>query len=112
MDKVHSATCGSHQFRPKPPMQAKRLGYYGVCRNVYANILGCSKEPPKTLHATTHLYPSTALDIDAIGPFEKAVTLYKYMLVVTDYFSKQTEVVPICDLITATVSDITLISII
>ena len=56
-------------------------------------------QPPKPLHRTILSWPFDAWGLDVVGPITpKSFARHDYILVVTNYFSKRAEVVPLKEL--------------
>lgn len=63
------------------------------------------KVSPESLHTTKHSWSFASWGVDNVGPFEKATDrVYKYILVVTDYFSKWAEPIAVRYFVSTTVT--------
>lgn len=59
---------------------------------------------PKPLYATSHSWPFASWGVDIVGSFKKATTQeYKYILPITDYFSKWAKVIVVKDFVSTMV---------
>ncbi|XP_028074143.1 uncharacterized protein LOC114276559 [Camellia sinensis] len=117
MAEIHAGVCGAHQSGPKLHMQLKRLGYYWP--TMIANCIDYARrchvcqfhgnflhQPPEPLHLTTCSWPFAAWGMDIIGPFvPPSLAGYRYILAVTDYFSKWAEAVALKDIKSTVVSE-------
>ncbi|XP_062081027.1 uncharacterized protein LOC133785828 [Humulus lupulus] len=107
LQETHASICGAHQAGPKLSAQLKRLGYYWptMLQDVI-NFTKCCKlcqlhgdfihQPHQPLHPSILSWPFETWGMDVIGPFTPPSSkIHKYILAVTDYFSKWAEVVPL-----------------
>ncbi|XP_062103524.1 uncharacterized protein LOC133814600 [Humulus lupulus] len=107
LQETHVGTCGAHQADPKLSAQLKRLGYYwSTIVQEAINFAKCCKlcqlhgdfihQPPQPLHPSILSWPFETWGMDVIGPVTPPSSkIHKYILAVTDYFSKWAEAVPL-----------------
>ncbi|XP_062075631.1 uncharacterized protein LOC133779727 [Humulus lupulus] len=107
LQETHAGTCGAHQAGPKLSAQFKRLSYYWPTMVQDAiNFAKCCKlcqlhgdfihQPPQPLHPSIFSWPFETWGMDGIGPFTPPSSkIHKYILTVTDYFSKWAKGVPL-----------------
>lgn len=64
------------------------------------------KTPPEPLYSTSQSWPFVAWGIDIVGPFENATSRgCKYIVAVTDYFSKWAEAITVKDFVSTMVAE-------
>jgi len=105
--EAHDGMCGAHQPGPKLGDWLRRLGYYWLkmipnaiayARRCLAcqihgdfvhQVLGC-------LHPTSSSWPFEMWGMDVIGSISPPTSRgHRFIFVITDYFSKWSEVVPL-----------------
>ena len=107
LKEVHDGICGAHQPGPKLKDRLHRLGYYWQtmiadaikyaqrCKacQIHADFI---HQPPELLHPTVASWPFEAWGIDVIGPISPSSTKgHRFILAITDYFSKWAEAIPL-----------------
>ncbi|XP_028549778.1 uncharacterized protein LOC110092989 [Dendrobium catenatum] len=106
ISEVHEGLYGAHQSGPKMAIKVKRMGYYwpsmvkdctnhaDICHEcqIHGNII---HQPPNPLHPTIASWPFECWGTDVIGPIDPPSSAgHRFILAVTDYFSKWAEAVP------------------
>lgn len=113
---LHNSPTGAH-LGVKKTLAKVRLRYfwYGLCRDVENCILKCDacasrKAPNRKPKAPMKLYsvgvPMERLAIDIAGPLPKTNKGHKYIVVISDYFTKWTQAFAIKDQEATTVANI------
>ena len=107
--EAHDGICGAHQPGPKLHERVQRLGYYWPtmiadavayakkCKacQIHANFM---HQPPEQLHPTAASWPFEAWGMDIVGPITPpSAKGHRYILAITDYFSKWAEAVPLAE---------------
>ncbi|KAK3010798.1 hypothetical protein RJ639_011902 [Escallonia herrerae] len=107
VEEAHSGIFYAHQFGLKLHFWIKRKGYYwpGMVKDCMDYAQKCQAcqfhvnfihQPPKPLHPTVASWLFNAWGLDAVGPLApKSSAGHSYILVATDYFSKQVEAAPL-----------------
>jgi len=99
--------CGSHQPGPKLRDRLRRLGYYWpkMILDAIAYAKWCHAcqihgdfvhQPPEHLHPTSSSWPFEMWGMDIIGPISPTTSRgHRFILPITEYFSKWAKVVPL-----------------
>ncbi|XP_024009451.1 uncharacterized protein LOC112084535 [Eutrema salsugineum] len=102
MDEVHSGACGNHSSGRSLAIKIKRHRYFWPtmvtdCEKFTAKCEKCQRHAP-TIHQPTELvssisspYPFMRWSMDIVGPLHRSKQK-RFLLVLTDYFSKLVEV--------------------
>ncbi|KAJ6844563.1 uncharacterized protein M6B38_293215 [Iris pallida] len=109
LQEAHDGTCGAHQPGPKLQDRLRRMGYYWptmaadaveyakkchACQ-LYADFIHTPSEP---LHPTVASWPFEAWGMDIVGPITPPSSRgHRFILAITDYFSKWAEAVPLAE---------------
>ena len=115
LKEMHDGVCGAHQTGPKLQDRIRRMGYYWptmvkdameyarrceACQ-FHANFIHQAPEP---LHPTVASWPFEAWGMDIIGPRNPPSSNgHRFILTVTDYFSKWAEAIALAEVKTAAV---------
>ncbi|KAJ6828056.1 uncharacterized protein M6B38_364800 [Iris pallida] len=107
--EAHDGTCGAHQPGPKLQDRLRRMGYYWptmaadaveyakkchACQ-LHADFIHTPSEP---LHPTVASWPFEAWGMDIVGPITPPSSRgHRFILAITDYFSKWAEAVPLAE---------------
>ena len=117
LKETHAGACGAHQAGPKLSAQLKRLGYYWPTMVQDAiNFAKCCElcqlhgdfihQPPQPLHPSVLSWPFETWGMDVIGSFTPPSSkAHKYILAITDYFSKWAEAIPLKEVRAEDVAD-------
>jgi len=115
LKEAHDGICEAHQPGPKLKDRLHRLGYYWPtmiadaiqyarrCKScqIHADFI---HQPPELLHPTVTSWPFEAWGIDVVGPISPSSTRgYRFILAITDYFSKWAEAIPLVEVKTSNV---------
>jgi len=115
LKEAHDGICRAHQLGPKFKDQLHRLGYYWPTMKADAikyarRCTACQihadfiYQPPELLHPTVVSWPFEAWGIDVIGPISPSSTKdHRFILAITDYFSKWAEAIPLVEVKTSNV---------
>ncbi|KAJ6822560.1 uncharacterized protein M6B38_388220 [Iris pallida] len=113
--EAHDSVCGAHQPGPKLQDRIRRMGYYWPsmiadavdyarrCKacQIYVDFI---HQPSEFLHPTAASWPFEAWGMDIIGPINPPfVKGHRFILAITDYFSKWAEAVPLIEVKTSNV---------
>ncbi|MBW1279401.1 integrase zinc binding domain-containing protein, partial [Escherichia coli] len=101
MEEVHAGSCGNHSGGKALAIKIKRHGHFwptivGDCIKFSAKCEKCQRHAPK-IHQPTEMlspvtspYPFMRWAMDIIGPLHPSKQK-RFLLVLTDYFSKWVE---------------------
>ena len=107
LKEAHEGECGAHQSGPKlydrirrmryfwPTMVRDAIEYARECHacQIHANYM---HQPPELLHTSTTSWPFETWGMDIVGPiFPPSVKGDRFILAITDYFSKWAEAIPL-----------------
>jgi len=113
LKEAHDGICGAHQPGPKLNDRLHRLGYYWPtiiadaiqyaqrCKacQIHADFI---HQPLELLHPTIASWLFEAWVIDVIGPISPSSTKgHRFILAITDYFSKWAEAIPLVEVKTS-----------
>ncbi|XP_020254134.1 uncharacterized protein LOC109831208 [Asparagus officinalis] len=107
LEEAHDGICGAHQSGPKLWDQLCRLGYYWP--NMVQDAVAYAKRfhacqihvnymhrPPEHLHLSTTSWPFETWVMDIVGPVTPPSSKgHRFILAITDYFSKWAETIPL-----------------
>ena len=115
LKEAHDGICGAHQPSSKLKDQLHRLSYYWPtmitdaikyaqrCKayQIHADFI---HQPLELLHLTVALSPFEASGIDIIGLISPSSAKgHRFILAITDYFSKLAEAIPLIEVKTSNV---------
>ncbi|CAH1254301.1 GIN1 [Branchiostoma lanceolatum] len=111
---VHDDPAGGHLGVEKTKAKIVRCFYWpGLTKDVVVHVTCCDtcaktktgkRKPRAPLQPSAVGYPNKRIAIDIVGPLPKTSLGNKYVLVLSDYFSKWVEVFPMADETAATVA--------
>ncbi|ONK64844.1 uncharacterized protein A4U43_C07F30570 [Asparagus officinalis] len=105
--EAHDSTCGAHQPVPKLWDRLRRIDYfwpgmvidavaYAKCCHEYQIHANYMHQPPEDLHPTKASWPFEAWGMDIVGPISPpSARGHRFILAITDYFSKWAKAVPL-----------------
>ncbi|XP_059292068.1 uncharacterized protein LOC132045492 [Lycium ferocissimum] len=105
MREVHEGTCGNHSGAEALVRKIVRAGYYWNrmdedTKNFVRKCEGCQKhapmihQPGELLHSVISPWPFMKWGMDIVGPLPQAPGKARFILFMTDYFSKWVEARP------------------
>ena len=109
LEEMHEGICGSHtggrslahraitQGYQWPNMQREALEYVRKCDQCQ-RFAPSIHQPGGILNPLSSVWPFAQWGLDIVGPFPKAMGNKKYLLVGTDYFTKQVEAEPLANI--------------
>jgi len=115
LKEAHDGMCGAHQPGPKPGDRLRRLGYYWpkMIPDAIAYAKRCHAcqihgdfihQAPGHLRPTTSFWPFEIWGMDVVGPISPPSSKgHRFILTITDYFSKWAEVIPLREVKTSDV---------
>ncbi|KAG7552152.1 Reverse transcriptase domain [Arabidopsis thaliana x Arabidopsis arenosa] len=100
--EIHEGVCGNHSGGRSLAFKVKRYGYFwptliADCEEYARKCEQCQKhapsihQPTKLLSSVSSPYPFMKWSMDIIGPLHVSTRGVKFVLVLTDYFSKWVE---------------------
>ena len=115
LKEAYDGICGAHQPGPRLCDRIRRLGYYWptMIADAAAYAKSCKAcqihadfrhQPPELLHPTAASWPFDAWGMDIVGPISPPSSKgHRFILAITDYFSKWSEAIPLVEVKTANV---------
>ena len=113
LTEVHNSATGGHLGVTKTLEKARRFYWPGQRRDVEdwcrsCTTCGARKSPTKRLHAPMQLervgQPMQRVAMDILGPLPETPRGNKYVLVISDYFTKWSEALPMANMEATTVA--------
>jgi len=115
LKEAHDGICGAHQPGPKLKDRLHKLDYYWLtliadaikyaqkCKTcqIHTDFI---HQPLELLHSIVASWPFKAWGINIVGPISpSSIKGHRFILVMTDYFSKWVEAIPLIEVKTSNV---------